>query len=122
MYYSKDIESFGTGLKRIADTCKTAGVRYEFQKKKSGFVVCFYRSEEEKQVKADKKPIKNERKKAVIQYIKENGFITNKEARNLLGLADSTTKRILKEMVEENTLKMEGEKKARKYSLSEEKH
>lgn len=129
LYYSKDIESFGTGLKRIADTCKTAGVRYEFQKKKSGFVVCFYRSEEEKQVKADKKPIKadkkpikNERKKVVIQYIKENGFITNKEARNLLGLADSTTKRILKEMVEENTLKMEGEKKARKYSLSEEKH
>lgn len=129
MYYSKDIESFGTGLKRIADTCKAAGVRYEFQKKKSGFVVCFYRSEEEKQVKADKKPIKadkkpikDERKNAVIQYIKENGFITNKEARNLLGLADSTTKRILREMVEETTLKMEGEKKARKYLLFEEKY
>ena len=54
MYYSKDIESFGTGLRRIADVCNIAGVKYEFKKLKSGFVVCFYRSEE----KADKKPIK----------------------------------------------------------------
>ena len=45
LYYSKDIESFGTGLKRIADACEKAGVRYEFKKLKSGFVVCFYRSE-----------------------------------------------------------------------------
>lgn len=55
LYYSKDIESFGTGLKRIADACNTAGIRYEFKKLKSGFVVCFYRSEE----KAGKKPIKS---------------------------------------------------------------
>ncbi|MDR1953758.1 MAG: putative DNA binding domain-containing protein [Clostridiales Family XIII bacterium] len=27
MYYSKDIENFGTGLKRIADTCNEAGVK-----------------------------------------------------------------------------------------------
>lgn len=43
LYYSKDIESFGTGLKRIADSCESAGVKYEFKKLKSGFVVCFYR-------------------------------------------------------------------------------
>ena len=33
--------------------------------------------------------------------MKTHGTINNKEARDLLGLADSTTKRILKEMVEE---------------------
>ena len=48
--YDIDIESFGTGLKRMADVCDEAGVRYEFKKLKSGFVVCFYRSQE----KADK--------------------------------------------------------------------
>ena len=31
MYYTKDIESFGTGLKRITDACNEAGVRVEFQ-------------------------------------------------------------------------------------------
>ena len=117
---SKDIESFGTGLKRIADACESAGVRYEFQKKRTGFVVCFYRSEEKadkKPIEADKKPIKAERQEKIVEYVKEHGTISNKEARGLLGLADSTTKRLLKEMVEKNILTVEGERKARKYLL-----
>ena len=113
LYYSKDIESFGTGLKRIAEACDTVGVGYEFKKMKSGFVVCFYRSEE----KADKKPIKADRYELIIQYLKEYGSISNMEARELLGLADSTVKRIMKEMVEENILLVEGERKARRYLL-----
>lgn len=122
LYYSKAIESFGTGLKRIADACNMADVKYEFKKLKSGFAVCFYRSEEKadkKLIKADKKPIKADRKEIIVNYILKNGFITNKEARELLGLADSTTKRILKEMVDEGVLIIEGERKARKYLLSQ---
>ena len=44
LYYSKDVESFGTGLKRIAEACNAAGCKYEFKIMKSGFVVVFYRS------------------------------------------------------------------------------
>lgn len=122
LYYSKDIESFGTGLKRIAETCESAGVRYEFQKKKKGFVVCFYRSEEgklekadKKPIKADKKPIKTERKTQILNYIAQNGSISNQEAKKLLGLAESTVKRLLKEMVDEGLLRSEGERKGRRY-------
>ena len=43
MYYVKDIESFGTGLKRITDACETAGVKVEFKMLKLGFSVIFYR-------------------------------------------------------------------------------
>ena len=43
MYYVKDIESFGTGLKRITDVCDAAEVKVEFQMLKNGFVVMFYR-------------------------------------------------------------------------------
>lgn len=67
--------------------------------------------------KADKKPIKAEREEKIIQYLQTNETINNKEARELLGLADSTTKRILKEMVIENILIVEGERKTRKYLL-----
>ena len=45
LYYSKDVESFGTGLKRIADTCSEANCRFAFKIMKSGFVVVFFRSE-----------------------------------------------------------------------------
>ena len=43
MYYIKDIESFGTGIKRISDACETAGVKVEFEMRKLGFAVVFYR-------------------------------------------------------------------------------
>ena len=149
LYYSKDIESFGTGLKRIADACRNAGVRYEFQKKKTGFVVCFYRSSvtnneglgEKKPIKkADKKPVKNgekpinypekkpikelvkiQREKNIVDYINLHGKINNKEAREVLGLADSTVKRILKEMVDKNIIEIKGERKARIYLLAKSK-
>lgn len=121
LYYSKDIESFGTGLKRISDACKAAGVKYEFKMLKSGFVVCFYRSEDKadkKPIKADKKPIEIQREDLIVGYIRQNGSISNKEARELLGLADSTTKRILRTMVEKETLIVRGEKKARRYIMN----
>lgn len=43
MYYSKDIEGFGTGFARIVAACDKADVRYEFKKLKMGFSVVFYR-------------------------------------------------------------------------------
>jgi ATP-dependent DNA helicase RecG len=44
LYKTKDIESFGTGLKRIADACNAADVRFEFHLRKLGFAVVFHRS------------------------------------------------------------------------------
>lgn len=44
LYYSRNVESFGTGLKRIADACGSIGCKFKFEVLKSGFVVVFYRS------------------------------------------------------------------------------
>lgn len=57
LYYSKDVESFGSGLKRITYACKEAGVKVEFKLMKSGFVVVFYRRNTDKDV--DKEIIKS---------------------------------------------------------------
>ena len=43
LYYSKNIESFGTGLQRIYEACTEANVRVEFENGGSGFTVVFYR-------------------------------------------------------------------------------
>ena len=43
LYYSKDMESFATGLKRIHDACNDAGVKVEFRGDAYGFTVRFYR-------------------------------------------------------------------------------
>ena len=44
-YYSKDMESFATGLKRISAACTEAGCKVEFEQQAYGFVVVFYRNE-----------------------------------------------------------------------------
>ena len=80
-------------------------------------MLCVFIGRRKKPIKADKKPINYDRKEVILQYVIENGSITNKEARELLMLADSTVKRILKGMVEQGLLEVEGERKARRYLL-----
>ncbi len=43
LFKSKDIEKWGSGLKRIANECAENGVKVEFKILKSGFLVTFYR-------------------------------------------------------------------------------
>ena len=43
LYYSKDMESFATGLKRIQDACDQSGCKVEYYGDNYGFTVRFYR-------------------------------------------------------------------------------
>ena len=128
LYYSKDIESFGTGLKRIAEACDAVGVRYEFKKMKSGFVVCFYRSGENLDESTDKVRISTDKVRInmeklnpaqikVADYLLRNGKITNKEVQQLLGVKDSRALKIMKEMVEMGDVLKMGKLKGSYYVL-----
>ena len=128
LYYSKDIESFGTGLKRIADACEAAGVKYEFKMLKSGFVVCFYRSEEKSDKNTDKTVKSTDKvrintdnlninQQKIIDYISELGQITNKEVQQLLGVKDSRALKVLKELTELNILEKVGKLKGSYYKI-----
>ena len=44
LYYSDDMETFATGLKRIKDLCDEAGCKVEFRMEQDDFVVVFYRN------------------------------------------------------------------------------
>lgn len=130
LYYSKDIESFGTGLKRIAEACDASGVRYEFKKMKSGFVVCFYRADIKADKNTDKIGISTEKvristdnmnlsQKKILKYLLENDKITNKEVQKLLGVKESRALKIMKEMVEAGVLSKQGKLKGSYYILKQ---
>lgn len=51
----------------------------------------------------------------MLEYLEEHGSISNSEARDILNLAENTTKRILADMVNKNLLTAVGERKSRKY-------
>ena len=70
----------------------------------------------EKPIKADKSDL-TENEKKVLEYLEGHGSISNSEARDILNLAESTTKRILADMVNKNLLSAVGERKARKYMI-----
>ncbi len=127
LYYSKDIESFGTGLKRIADACDNAGVQYEFKKLKSGFVVCFYRLTEAETQKsqngAEKEPKRSqkgaERKAAIIELLKGNSTMTQVELMEILELTRKQIQKDIKELQDEGLLIREGSNRKGRWVIKE---
>ncbi|WP_138310446.1 MULTISPECIES: ATP-binding protein [unclassified Clostridium] len=129
------IEEWGTGIRRILKRSNEYGLpKPDFFEIGDTFRVNLYRLKSKKPIKkADKKPIKKadkgsikktgkkpiktERQKLILNHVKEYGMISNKEARAILGLAESTTKRILKQMSEDGILQEQGERRARIYIL-----
>lgn len=75
------------------------------------------RTNEKYKKKADKKPNEKIYISKITQYLQTNEYITNKAARDMLNLADSTIKRIFKNMVDNNLIISLGERGQRKYAL-----
>ena len=94
LYYSKDMESFATGLKRIKNACNKAGCRVEFKTLEDAFIVVFYRYitqnlSDTAQKTAQKIIQKEEKINALLQYCKEPK--NRKEMMEFLGIKHRTT-------------------------------
>lgn len=123
MYYPKDIESFGTGLKRIAEACIEAGVKYEFVSDNYGFTVVFYRPElPETKEKAHDVPTNvlinvpinvrlNEMEKQVLLLIYKNPHITAAELAQCISKTPKTAQRYINSLREKNLICRVGAKK-----------
>lgn len=111
------IEEWGTGIRRILKRAEEYELpEPEFLEIGDTFRVNLYRKADKKPIKkADKKPIIVERQQLIMMYVQQKGSISNKEARELLGLAESTTKRVLKQMVQAGMLGEQGERRSRLY-------
>jgi len=92
MYKSEDIEKWASGLKRIYDDCKAAGVKVEFKQVKTGFVVSFKRPKWEEGEGLPQKGKKAVEKTVVITVekilglIQDNPRVTQKELVSQTGL------------------------------------
>ena len=123
LYYSKDMETFATGLKRIKDLCDEAGCKVEFRTEKDDFVVVFYRdlrdSWNNNEIGGAKNGVNGvndvnngaddkERKDAIIECIKEDTYITIGQMVAVTGIPRRTVDRILKQMKENGVLERKG--------------
>jgi len=110
MYKSKDIERWGSGIKRIHDECVAVGVRVEFKRLKTGFEVVFYRPKWEEGEGLEKGRVKSRVKSRVkvLGLIKENSIVTIPEIAQTLGLSIKGVEKIIRTLKQEDRLRRIG--------------
>ena len=120
-YFTKDIERWGSGLKRIISECKGAGVKVTFGKIKSGFVVTFYRPIKEKRirvtripgrvpekvtVKVPEKVTENQRK--ILELIPKNKYVTVTELAKFVEISERKIKENISKLKNKGLLRRVG--------------
>jgi ATP-dependent DNA helicase RecG len=120
MYYTKDIESFGTGLKRITKACESAGVKVEFKLLKKGFAVVFYRPDEFLTTENNgdvvrnvvRNGARNKTERAVFIAVSDNPTLTADEIAKAIAKSPRTVQRYLDSLQKKNLVRRIGSTKA----------
>ncbi|MDR1397166.1 MAG: putative DNA binding domain-containing protein [Desulfarculales bacterium] len=126
MYYSKDIESFGTGLKRITEACDEASVKVEFEMLKLGFAVVFYRPDEKfittkKMSDVVRTVVTNvalkKSEQAVLEAIAKNSTITAEQLAATAKKSGRTVQRYLDSLQKKNLIRRVGSTKSGRWEI-----
>jgi len=126
MYYTKDIESFGTGLRRIALACEEAKVKLDFRLLKNGFAVVFYRPDEQFDttekvsdvvLNVATNVVLNKSEQAVLSIIMENPMTTAEQLAALLSKSSRTAQRYLDTLQKKNVIRRIGAKKDGRWEI-----
>ena len=126
LYYSKDMETFATGLKRIKDLCDATGCKVEFRTEKDDFVVVFYRNlreiwkkESEKQGTESPKHqndvlgdvLEDVLENQIIHLLAENNKLNQKQIAARTGKSIASIQRAMKKLSEQGRIIREGGKR-----------
>jgi ATP-dependent DNA helicase RecG len=102
------IDSWGSGIMKIINSCKAAGLPTpELNEKEGGFIVTLFKdrfSEEQLQQLG-----LNERQIKAVLFFKDKGKITSSEYAEKYDISDRTARRDLSELIEMQIIKNEGD-------------
>ena len=111
LFLCKDIEKWGSGLRRISEACALAGIKVRFEKTSTGFKVIFLRPEQKSElgVKLGVKLGVNEQK--IVTLIGKNNNLTNEELSAQLDISAVSVYKNIKKLKEKGILKRIGSDK-----------
>jgi ATP-dependent DNA helicase RecG len=113
------IEQWGTGLKKIINSCILLGLKKpEFIETGLFFKVIIFKSSDKVAISSDK-AISGDKVSIIVEYLKIHKTITNVTAREITGLSSSGVRKIFSNMLKNGLIKAFGEKKNRYYVLSD---
>ena len=126
LYYSKDMETFATGLKRIKDLCDELGCKVAFRTEKDDFVVVFYRNLREQwaeeQNNKDHKIPKHQNdvlddvlgdvlENQIVKFLLENNKLNQKQLAQKTGSSIASVQRAMKKLLERGKIERIGGKR-----------
>ncbi|WP_165252892.1 ATP-binding protein [Adlercreutzia sp. ZJ304] len=142
LYRSGDIEAYGTGIKRIKESCDAANIRVEYVRVPSGTKLVFHRNDAFAQVspgdtvpdvtvndtvnvtvKNPQTPLrgKDSRNAKILELIARDSGITAEEIAETTAASVRTVRRALKELQDNGKLLREGSDKAGRWIVVESK-
>lgn len=128
LYLSRTIEKWGSGIKRIYNECKEAGVKVEFKMIKSGFLVVFYRREEIEGEKAGEEGrlveglVEGlvESQKKILKLVKENSHISKAELSAKIGISTTAIDKNIEKLKQKGLIKRIGPDKGGYWEIQKE--
>ena len=112
LYKSKDVEVFGSGLKKVYSYCKLVDIKVDYSSENGGFSFIFYRDKNNKSVTKNvfNKNISNKAttEKLVLKLLKDNPVQTREELAKAIGKNVRTIQRALAKLSSENKIKRIG--------------
>ncbi len=112
LYKSKEIEKWGSGLKRIHEECSAGSVKVEFRDTKNGFLVVFHRKEE--YITPQITPqIEDE----ILSLIRQNQSITKEEIAKKLGIEPDAVKYRIRKLKQEGIISWKGPSKKGRWEI-----
>jgi len=106
------IESWGSGIGKVRNSCDKRGVKFELREKGLFVEAVFYRPISETVAKpsdtvgkvSDNLISFSFQEETIIAYIKKHNRIVSKDVKKLLGIKESRTRELLKQMVEKGLI------------------
>lgn len=114
LYYSKDMEKWGTGLRRIYSECAKKNVRVEFEKEPYGFSVIFYRKNAPENAPENLSAIQL----SILEEIERKGAITYDELALRLQKDRATIMRNISKLKKLGCLRRIGPDKGGKWKIN----
>lgn len=122
LYLSKDVEKWGSGLKRIYEDCLENRVSVEFWTLQTGFMVIFYRKYDDKDFSLSGEEVSeyvnrdvNEDAEKLYDYIKKHPGHKAASISEALNIPLRTAERWIRELKSEDKIEFIGSKKAGAY-------
>ncbi|MFH1432220.1 MAG: ATP-binding protein [archaeon] len=106
LYKSKEIEKWGSGLKRIYEECSSGNVKVEFKDTKTGFLVVFYRRKEDTTLKTTLKTGDD-----ILRLIRQDPLISKEEIAGHLNITLDGVKYHIRKLTKEGVISWKGPSK-----------